>query len=263
MDTALYSTAIHEAGHCIGFYLVGIESEYATIVPGDGLLGHVLTSADAPTRIAAALHPIATEDDLRRVIGKLAGYAAERAFGFPGPENLCGTQDYTTATTLVTARYGQPDTILQACEGMVDALFRAPSVRSCTTALAQLLLAHKRIEKDTISSVCAALITLPWYQRPAAPAPPRRPAAPPPPVASPRPVRPATARPVASQRVLPRQRRPTCCDRSTKFDAGILDILRCARHESIGQQLGVVAVLATTVLTPVLMVAGIVDWLFL
>ena len=100
MRSALHSTAIHEAGHAVVSYHFGRGVRRITIKPKGDTLGHV-----AYTRMKPHWQPNLVEG-LQHMQSALAGYLAERAFGYRPRREHCEADRNAAADYALTIAQG-------------------------------------------------------------------------------------------------------------------------------------------------------------
>jgi hypothetical protein len=136
MDTQLYKTAIHEAGHAVMANRLGAPVEFVSITPrpDDGTLGHS-TSDDEVWETDA-------DGAKKRVLSLLAGWAAVRAGGIGNPAQGCA-QDFVRASELLQAwKLGS----LKRWKRRALAIMRRPENMRAVALVAEKLQTYSRVD---------------------------------------------------------------------------------------------------------------------
>ena len=157
----LEQVAYHEAGHAVACVRLGRAFRYATIVPKEDSLGHVLyTSFGASFRPGIDVSSKTERIIDRQVLIALAGMAADRRF--VGRRNWRGARsDLDHATEFGSFLHGDDEVLSKYVEyklAQADSMMRAPIVWVQVEAVAAALLDRQHLAAVEIRRICLAAI---------------------------------------------------------------------------------------------------------
>ena len=147
-NEALWSTAYHEAGHCVVGLVTGDRPTKASIVAGDNYEGATWFEEDTGTSVGVDDPP--REASEWYIIRSLAGALAEQRYTGGGADpSAC--DDYARASDLLARLSAEPERLHAALAARTEAILDEhwPAVERVAAALVE----HLTIDEHTIRSV--------------------------------------------------------------------------------------------------------------